>query len=107
MTIEKRLENALKISENIEGGKISPNNLYDLLLHLSEAHEQVKKLNIPVVVNRQGTVNLKPIESINERLNQLYKLKEEFEGYENGEIIHRKELDLLNERIKTLEWVLN
>lgn len=49
MTIEKRLELALKISENIKDGKICPNNLYDLQLHLSDALEQVKKLTIPVV----------------------------------------------------------
>lgn len=46
MTIEKRLELALKISENIKYGKICPNNLYDLQLHLSDALEQVKKLTI-------------------------------------------------------------
>lgn len=50
MTVEKRLENALSISENIKDGKICPNNLYDLQLHLSDALEQVKKLTIPVVV---------------------------------------------------------
>lgn len=50
MTVEKRLENALRISENIIDGKICPNNLYDLQLHLSDALEQVKKLTIPDVV---------------------------------------------------------
>ena len=44
MTLEKRLENALRISESIENGKIYPNNLYDLQLHLSDALDQVTKL---------------------------------------------------------------
>lgn len=106
MTVEKRLENALSISKNIKDGKISPNNLYDLLLHLSEALEQVKKLTIPVVVNRQGIVNLKPLEKIQERIDRLTKLKKEFETYEDSDIIHKKELELLAERIKTLKWVV-
>jgi len=54
MTVEKRLENALSISENIKDGKICPNNLYDLQLHLSYALEQVKKLTIPVVVHSKN-----------------------------------------------------
>jgi len=45
MTVEKRLENALSISESIKNGKISPNNLYDLQLHLSDALDQVKELS--------------------------------------------------------------
>lgn len=53
MNIEKRIELALKISEGIENGKISPNNLYDLLLHLSEAMSQVKNLTIPVVSHQR------------------------------------------------------
>ena len=106
MTVEKRLENALSISENIKDGKICPNNLYDLQLHISDALEQVKKLTIPVVVNRQGTVNLKPLEKIQERIDRLTKLKKEFEAYEDSDIIHKKELELLAERIKTLKWVV-
>ena len=46
MKIEKRLENALRISENIIDGKICPNNLYDLQLHLSDALVQVKELPV-------------------------------------------------------------
>lgn len=53
MTIEKRLELAFKISENIKDGKICPNNLYDLQLHLSDALEQVKKLTIPDVSHQR------------------------------------------------------
>ena len=45
MTVEKRLENALSISESIKNGKISPNKLYDLQLHLSDALNQVKELS--------------------------------------------------------------
>ena len=44
MTVEKRLENALSIIESIKNGKISPNNLYDLQLHLIDALDQVKEL---------------------------------------------------------------
>lgn len=44
MEIEKRLENALKISKGIRNGKLEPNNIYDLQLHLSEALYQAEKL---------------------------------------------------------------
>lgn len=50
MTIEKRLENALRISKNIKNGQLDPNNLYDLQLHLSNALEQAEKLSIHSVV---------------------------------------------------------
>ena len=53
MDIKKRLELALRISENIKDGKIEPNNLYDLQLHISDALEQVKKLIIPDVSKRE------------------------------------------------------
>lgn len=51
MTIEKRLENALRISKTIKDGRLDPNNLYDLQLHLSDAIEQAEKLSIHSVVN--------------------------------------------------------
>jgi hypothetical protein len=50
MTIEKRLENALRISKTIENGKLDSKNLYDLLVHTSEALEQAEKLAIHSVV---------------------------------------------------------
>ena len=54
MTVEKRLENALSISESIKNGKISPNNLYDLQLHLSDALDQVKELSNTKCKHRNG-----------------------------------------------------
>ena len=46
MTIQRRLEIALRISQTIKYGKLDPNNLYDLKLHLSEAMEEADKLTI-------------------------------------------------------------
>ena len=73
---------------------------------MCEIMDGYKQLHIPVVVNRQGTVNLKPLEKIQERIDRLTKLKKEFEAYEDSDIIHKKELELLAERIKTLKWVV-
>ena len=46
MKIEKRIELALSIAENIVDLKIDVNNLYDLNLHLSDALEQIKKIPV-------------------------------------------------------------
>lgn len=50
MNIENRLENALRISKTIENNKLDSKNLYDLLLHISEALKQAEKLAIHSVV---------------------------------------------------------
>lgn len=52
MTIERRLENALRISKTIKDGKLDSKNLYDLQLHLSDALEQAEKLSIHSVLTR-------------------------------------------------------
>ena len=58
MTIERRLENALRISKSIKDGKLGPNNLYDLNLHLSEALQQAEKLSIHSVLTRLDSLNV-------------------------------------------------
>ena len=47
---------------------------------------------------------MKELKRIKHRLNDLKKLKKEFE---EEPIINRRELTILNERVKMLEWVLN
>ncbi|MBL87187.1 MAG: hypothetical protein CMO82_11075 [Winogradskyella sp.] len=69
--------------------------------------EKDKQLKLYGVVNRQGTVNLKRVEEIQERINLLSKLKKEFEEYNRSKQIHTKEVEILQARIKELEWVLN
>lgn len=58
MTIEKRLENALRISKTIKNGRLDPNNLYDLQLHLSDALEQAEKLSIHSVLTRLDSLEV-------------------------------------------------
>lgn len=58
MTIEKRLENALRISKTIKNGQLDPNNLYDLNLHLSDALMQAEKLSIHSVLTRLDSLKV-------------------------------------------------
>ena len=58
MTIERRLENALRICKSIKNGKLGPNNLYDLNLHLSEALQQAEKLSIHSVLTRLDSLEV-------------------------------------------------
>lgn len=58
MTIEKRLENALRISKTIKNGQLDSKNKYDLLLHLSDAMEQAEKLSIHSVLTRLDSLEV-------------------------------------------------
>lgn len=86
MIIEKRIKNALKISESIVDGKICANNLYDLQLHLSESLIKIEEI--------KGQITIFSI------------LKRTFEELDEEKQMQTKQVEILKERIKTLEWVL-
>ena len=79
MDIKKRIKNALRIAENIEKGRIDSKNLYDLLLHLSEANSELEKQEVKVVSElRINDLFLKAI-------NHGYLYRDDFQlpGYQN------------------------
>ena len=49
MTVQERIQAALNIVENIKDCKVSPNNLYDLSLHLSKSIECLRQLSIDLL----------------------------------------------------------
>lgn len=79
MELSKRIENALRIAESIKKGKIDSKNLYDLLLHLSEAKKEIEsKTPTPVIELLVDTMFRKAI-----HYGYLYSDDFGLKGYEN------------------------
>lgn len=79
MELKKRIENALRIAEGIEKGRIDSKNLYDLLLHLSEANTELKKQEVKVVT--ELSINDLFLKAINH--GYLYRDDFQLPGYQN------------------------
>ena len=79
MELKKRIKNALRIAEGIEKGKIDSKNLYDLLLHLSEADTELDKQDVKVV--HELTINDLFLKAINH--GYLYREDFQLPSYQN------------------------
>ena len=79
MDIKKRIKNALRIAENIEKGRIDSKNLYDLLLHLSEANIELEKQEPKAI--KAFAINDLFLKAINH--GYLYREDYQKPGYEN------------------------
>ena len=100
MELQKRIKNALRIAEGIKDGKIDSKNLYDLLLHLSEADIELDRKDVKVV--RELAINDLFLKAINHG----YLYREDFEkpGYQNWNETSMKFFSRYRDELDKIGW---